>query len=102
MSLVGPRPERPEFVAALKRDISCYALLHFVKPGLAGWAQINYPYAASSSSLRPGDPFAFGHQAPGSILPMAKPRLRGSGDTPALYGLHVRSVSNMRSTCLAT
>jgi len=47
MSLVGPRPERPEFVETLKKDIPYYSLRHFVKPGLSGWAQINYPYAAS-------------------------------------------------------
>jgi len=47
MSLVGPRPERPEFVEMLEREIHYYGLRHLVKPGLTGWAQINHPYAAS-------------------------------------------------------
>jgi lipopolysaccharide/colanic/teichoic acid biosynthesis glycosyltransferase len=44
MSLVGPRPERPVFVAELARQIPYYIQRHIVKPGLTGWAQINYPY----------------------------------------------------------
>jgi exopolysaccharide biosynthesis polyprenyl glycosylphosphotransferase len=47
MSLVGARPERPEFVAQLKEKIPFYSLRHFLKPGLTGWAQVNYPYASS-------------------------------------------------------
>lgn len=47
VSLVGPRPERPEFVEKLEKEIPHYALRHLVKPGLTGWAQINYPYGAS-------------------------------------------------------
>ena len=47
MSLVGPRPERPVFVKTLTEKIPYYALRHVVKPGLTGWAQINYPYGAS-------------------------------------------------------
>jgi exopolysaccharide biosynthesis polyprenyl glycosylphosphotransferase len=47
MSLVGPRPERPEFVAQLARAIPLYGQRHLIKPGLTGWAQIHYGYGAS-------------------------------------------------------
>lgn len=47
MSLIGPRPERPEFVGELDDQIPFYLQRHLVKPGLTGWAQINYPYGAS-------------------------------------------------------
>lgn len=47
LSFVGPRPERPEFVARLEKEIPHYAMRHLVKPGLSGWAQIKYPYGAS-------------------------------------------------------
>ncbi|OPY09671.1 MAG: UDP-N-acetylgalactosamine-undecaprenyl-phosphate N-acetylgalactosaminephosphotransferase [Syntrophaceae bacterium PtaB.Bin095] len=47
MSFIGPRPERPEFVSTLEKQIPYYYLRHAVKPGLTGWAQVNYPYGAS-------------------------------------------------------
>ncbi|MDA8427754.1 MAG: TIGR03013 family PEP-CTERM/XrtA system glycosyltransferase [Geobacteraceae bacterium] len=47
MSMVGPRPERPEFVDKLKEIIPYYSERHFVKPGVTGWAQVRYPYGAS-------------------------------------------------------
>lgn len=47
MSFVGPRPERPVFVDQLAKSIRYYPMRHCVKPGLTGWAQLNYPYGAS-------------------------------------------------------
>jgi sugar transferase (PEP-CTERM system associated) len=47
MSIVGPRPERPQFVSDLETKIRYYNLRHSIKPGLAGWAQLSYPYGAS-------------------------------------------------------
>jgi lipopolysaccharide/colanic/teichoic acid biosynthesis glycosyltransferase len=47
MSFVGPRPERPEFVAMLTEQIPFYAVRHSVKPGLTGWAQVRYSYGST-------------------------------------------------------
>ena len=52
MSFVGPRPERPQFVEDLEQKLPYYAERHMVKPGITGWAQINYPYGASIEDSR--------------------------------------------------
>lgn len=52
MSFVGPRPERPQFVDDLQTKMPFYTERHIVKPGITGWAQINYPYGASIEDAR--------------------------------------------------
>ena len=52
MSLIGPRPERPYFVSKLEQVIPLYGERARVKPGLTGWAQVNYPYGASVEDAR--------------------------------------------------
>jgi exopolysaccharide biosynthesis polyprenyl glycosylphosphotransferase len=52
MSMVGPRPERPHFVEQLARAIPFYRQRAYVKPGLTGWAQVNFPYGASVEDAR--------------------------------------------------
>jgi sugar transferase (PEP-CTERM system associated) len=52
MSFVGPRPERPHFVAQLAEEIPYYEQRHLIAPGLTGWAQIKYPYGASIEDAR--------------------------------------------------
>ena len=47
ISLVGPRPERPEFVSILNKDIPYYSFRHIIRPGFTGWAQIKYRYAST-------------------------------------------------------
>ena len=52
MDFVGPRPERPHFVAQLAEEIPYYEQRHLIAPGLTGWAQIKYPYGASIEDAR--------------------------------------------------
>lgn len=52
MSFVGPRPERPEFVAGLSRALPYYQERHMVQPGLTGWAQVCYPYGSSTDDAK--------------------------------------------------
>ncbi len=52
MNFVGPRPERPHFVAQLAQEIDYYEQRHLIEPGLTGWAQIKYPYGASIEDAR--------------------------------------------------
>ena len=71
MSIVGPRPERPEFVEKLAAEIPFYNQRHLVKPGLTGWAQINYPYGASTEDAMNKlkyDLYYIKHSSPGLDL----------------------------------
>lgn len=52
MSFIGPRPERPEFTVQLESQIPFYALRHLVRPGLTGWAQVNYSYGSTIDDSR--------------------------------------------------
>ncbi len=52
MSFVGPRPERPEFVEWLRKEIPYYDLRHMIRPGITGWAQVRYKYGASLEETR--------------------------------------------------
>lgn len=52
MSLIGPRPERPEFISKLEQEIPYYQIRHLVKPGLSGWAQVRFRYGSSNKDAR--------------------------------------------------
>jgi lipopolysaccharide/colanic/teichoic acid biosynthesis glycosyltransferase len=64
MSFVGPRPERPEFVADLTRQIPFYGQRHVVRPGLTGWAQVRYSYGASVEDAMQKLQYDLFHQQP--------------------------------------
>jgi len=52
MSFIGPRPERPEMIEQIEKEVPFFRYRHLIKPGLTGWAQINYPYGASVEDAR--------------------------------------------------
>jgi lipopolysaccharide/colanic/teichoic acid biosynthesis glycosyltransferase len=52
MHFVGPRPERPEFVESLSKDIPYYGVRHTVRPGITGWAQVQYKYGNTVEDAR--------------------------------------------------
>src|SRR4030095_10669419 len=52
MSFVGPRPERPEMIESLAKDVPYYEERMMVQPGITGWAQVNYPYGATVLDAR--------------------------------------------------
>ncbi len=52
LSLIGPRPERPEMEVNLEKQIPHYRVRHWIRPGLSGWAQVNYPYGNSVADSR--------------------------------------------------
>jgi exopolysaccharide biosynthesis polyprenyl glycosylphosphotransferase len=52
LSLIGPRPERPELETLLEQEIEHYRIRHWIRPGLSGWAQVCYPYGASVADSR--------------------------------------------------
>jgi lipopolysaccharide/colanic/teichoic acid biosynthesis glycosyltransferase len=52
MSLIGPRPERPELETSLEQSIPHYRVRHWIRPGLSGWSQVSFPYGASTVDSR--------------------------------------------------
>ncbi|MGO9864390.1 MAG: TIGR03013 family XrtA/PEP-CTERM system glycosyltransferase [Terriglobales bacterium] len=52
MAFVGPRPERPEFIALLSKEIPYYGMRHMVRPGITGWAQVKYKYGSTVHDAR--------------------------------------------------
>ncbi|CAN7593862.1 sugar transferase [Rhizobium sp. LjRoot254] len=72
MSLVGPRPERPAIAANLEKEIPNYWYRCLVKPGITGWAQINYPYGASLHDAQEKTKYDFFYLQHGSVVLDAK------------------------------
>lgn len=68
MSLVGPRPERPAIAVSLEKEIPNYRYRYLVKPGITGWAQINYPYGASLHDAEEKTKYDFFYLEHGSII----------------------------------
>ena len=52
LAIVGPRPEQVKYVELLSQELPAYSLRHSIRPGLTGWAQVNYPYGASVDDAR--------------------------------------------------
>jgi lipopolysaccharide/colanic/teichoic acid biosynthesis glycosyltransferase len=52
MAFVGPRPERPEFIEQLSKEIPYYGVRHMVRPGVTGWAQVKYKYGSTVEDAR--------------------------------------------------
>lgn len=52
MSLIGPRPEQPEFVEKFEAEVPYYSYRHIIRPGITGWAQVNHGYAADTETTR--------------------------------------------------
>jgi lipopolysaccharide/colanic/teichoic acid biosynthesis glycosyltransferase len=52
MAFVGPRPERPEFIEMLSKEIPYYGVRHMVRPGVTGWAQVKYKYGSTIDDAR--------------------------------------------------
>lgn len=67
MSFIGPRPERPEMMARIAAAVPYYPYRHLIKPGLTGWAQVNYPYGSSIEDARRKLAYDFHYLKYGSV-----------------------------------
>jgi len=90
LSLIGPRPERPEIEESLEIEIPNYRVRHWIRPGLSGWAQVCFPYGASVSDSRMKLSYDIYYLRNASIaldvlilLKTAKLILRGQGSQPS-------------------
>jgi len=68
MSFIGPRPERPEMIEQIEKEVPFFRYRHLIKPGLTGWAQINYPYGASVEDARNKLSFDFYYMKYASVV----------------------------------